>query len=81
MTLNEAAQRGISRLRQKQWASPHAYLKLDLLPDGYGPWVHLYDRRVQQVIDAPTPQTILRLDLEDMAGWDAYDGPVDQDDR
>jgi hypothetical protein len=43
MSMSQAVQRGISRLRELQWADPHTYLRLDLLENGmHGPWVHLY---------------------------------------
>lgn len=42
-SLNEAAARGVSRVRQPNWANPLDHIKIDLFPDGaHGPWVHVY---------------------------------------
>lgn len=43
ISLNEATDRGISKLRMTQWTNPHDHISLDLFPDGtHGPWVSLW---------------------------------------
>lgn len=46
ISINEAAARGIERLRKPTWANPCDHLKIDVLRDGDadkpGPWTHLY---------------------------------------
>ena len=70
MTLSEASQQGIQKLRKPQWVTK-AYLQIDLFPNGgHGPWGHLYDKETQQVIGEPTPQHVLVLgDTSD--NWEA----------
>lgn len=42
ISVREAANQGITRLRKPIWANPFDHLKIDL-PDGeLGPWVHFY---------------------------------------
>lgn len=42
-SLNEAAERGVDRVRQPNWSNPLDHIKIDLFPDGrHGPWAHLY---------------------------------------
>lgn len=43
ISANEAARRGIERLRQPNWISPYDHIKIDILEDGtLGPWLHLF---------------------------------------
>jgi hypothetical protein len=42
ISINEAAARGIERLRKPVWANPFDHLKIDVLDGRPGPWVHLY---------------------------------------
>ena len=80
MKLEEAAAAGIARVRLPQWANPDAYLKLDLMADGkMGPWLHLYDRRSQEVIDEPTPQNVIGAwQTRGDDDFEEYKGPIDQ---
>jgi hypothetical protein len=84
MTLHEATQQGIRRVRRPCWAFPDAYLLLDLIAtdNGWrrGPWVHLYERRCQESINAPTPQHLLALQ-DDTADYVAYTGELDRADK
>ena len=84
LTIAQAAERGISRLRDPKWANPNAYLKIDIVEqDGrkfHGPWVHLYDRLTQELSGLPTPHTVSMLMLSGEPGV-AYDGPLDEVDR
>lgn len=42
ISINEAAARGIEKLRQPRWASPDEYLKIDIIDGKAGPWGHFY---------------------------------------
>ena len=42
MTISEAVQNGIGRLRKPYW-NPQAWLELYLLDGRYGPWATLHD--------------------------------------
>lgn len=47
MTIQQAIQQRIPRVRLKQWG-PDAYLRLPLFKNGTsGPWAELYDERTQ----------------------------------
>jgi hypothetical protein len=78
MTLNEACDKRIARLKRPCWTT--AYLKIDLVEEKYmGPWMHLFDRACQQVIGEPTPQTLLNADST--SDYVPYDGPLDEADK
>jgi hypothetical protein len=81
MTIKEALQRRIPRVRQPQWSNPQAYLRLPLFADGsHGPWAELYDDVTQQdALDVrPGSQRILVLESCGQwdGQWDVYAGPV-----
>ena len=77
MKLSEAAKAGIRRVRKAIWASPGAYLRIDIMPDGsHGPWLRLYDRPNQEAIEEPTPQQFLHLGDSD-CDYEEYTGPKD----
>jgi hypothetical protein len=82
MTLREAAEQGIQRLRREEWG-PTAYLRLDLVTFGSersaGPWGHLYDRGTQEATGAETPQDVLLLGA-DAGAWLPYEGALDRTD-
>ncbi len=45
MTIKEALNQRIPRVRLAKWANPGAYLRLPLMADGaFGPWAELYDK-------------------------------------
>jgi hypothetical protein len=49
VTINEALQQRVPRVRLPHWASPRCYLRLPLLKDGmHGPWAELYDDDCQE---------------------------------
>ncbi len=60
MTISDAAALGISRIRRSMWADKKSYAKIDLTDNGtHGPWLHLFDRRTQEILDEPTPQNVI----------------------
>jgi len=80
MTIKEALDKRIPRVRRPMWASPTAYLRLPLLfADGVGPWAELYDDDCQlHVLDCrPGSQRIcVLLDDEAITDFETYTGPV-----
>lgn len=84
MTLRDAVHRGISQVRDPQWAPPNDYLKVYLIKneDGtfsHGPWMYLYSP-LQSVMGIPTPQTLLFTSVNwDEDGWEEYTGELNQD--
>jgi hypothetical protein len=77
MTLQEAAQKGIARLRLPHWSFKNAYVRQDILPSGLvGPWLHLFSPDEQKAIGVETPQTFLRLGSFDEARFEEYTGPL-----
>ena len=42
ISLYEAAERGIERVRQPNWANPFDHLKIDIVDGKPGPWLHLF---------------------------------------
>jgi len=53
------------RCREAIWANSNAYIRLSVVVhDGkrlLGPWAHLYDRKTQEAIGEPTPQSLLTV--------------------
>lgn len=85
ISLNDAAARGIERLRQSMWADPLAHLKIDIIDGQPGPWVHLFDPfnyecngrdpvDVLWVACNPTPSPAAKI-------FEAYLGPLPDSDE
>lgn len=77
MTLSEAAQTGIRRVRLDRWANADAYLRITIF-NGY-PAInaHLFERNTQEAIGEPTPQLISILGDEG-TDYVEYQGPLDR---
>lgn len=76
MSIDEAAARGIERLRQPQWKDPCAHLKLDIINGRPGPWVHLYDPSNSRV-NGKDPVSMLFLNVGfDIKEWIEHTGPT-----
>lgn len=86
MTLTDAFHKNISRVRKTVWINPYAYLRQDILKHESanerfcGPWCHLFDRKTQELIGEPTPQSILAMYCE-ADDWEIYTGPIDENDK
>lgn len=90
-SLNEAAERGIDRVRQPNWANPLDHVKIDLIPgkDGkptHGLWVHLYSpfnihcngRDPVNFLWIGPPTGVIDPDAK---GFYAYVGPLPESDE
>lgn len=42
ISINEAAARGVERLRKPIWSTPEDHLKIDIIDGKPGPWLHLW---------------------------------------
>lgn len=80
MTLSEATQQGITRLRRPMWANKNAYLKIQILDGLRGPWAELWSRDEQLLIEAPTPQRIIAIG-DQTDDYVEYRGVIDEQDR
>lgn len=81
MKIVDAAKKGISRLRRPMWVNLESYVKVDIFSGGrIGPWLHLYDRPIQEMLNDPTPQPILSVG-DDTEDWEEYTGLLDAEDK
>lgn len=82
MNLHEAVQRGITRVRDPNWACPEDHFLLDLFPDPRnpgkmfsGPWLHLYSPLNERVNGRnPVDMLFNAVDWNE-DGWVAYEPP------
>lgn len=86
ISINEAVQQGIERLRLPIWAMPMDHLKIDILAmeDGNKEprlWAHLYSPFNLGTNDKdPFPILLLTLDM-DKAEWEIYTGVMPDSDE
>lgn len=80
MTISEALDKGIKRLRLPVWENPEAYIRLTLCDGGRTVWTSLYSRREQIAIGEPVPQILLHCG-DDERDYVEYDGPIDRMDK
>lgn len=74
MTLRQAAEKGIARLRKREWADPGDYMKITLIGELIGPWGELY-APIQEVLGHERPQRFLLIGNKD-DDWEPYEGPL-----
>ena len=81
ISLKEAAQRGVSRVRRPIWANPFDHLELDLCGDGFhGPWAHLY-APFNLECNGRDPVDVLSTELDWNAQiYEPYTGPLPESD-
>ena len=83
MRIEYFADRGIKRVRQQSWENPHAYLRMEFTRwGGRGPWVHYYDRAMQESVGYEIPQSILMMQFPEDGpeDFEEYEGPLDIND-
>jgi hypothetical protein len=83
MTLQEAMDQRIPRVRQPIWANPNCYLRLPLLKDGHrGGWAELYDELGQKEALGIRPGSqkicVALPDVASQDGYEVYSGPVSE---
>ena len=64
ISINQAASKGIDRLRKPNWSDTDDHLKIDIIDGKVGPWLHFYST-LNEHINGRNPVDILSLE-EDM---------------
>lgn len=54
ISIEDAAAKGIERIRKEIWANPMDHLKIDIIGGCPGPWVHLYSPANSAINEAIT---------------------------
>lgn len=79
ISLNEAAKRGIDRLRLPVWAIPEDHLKIDIIDGTVGVWLHLHSP-MNRSLSGKDPVNFLGLTLPnynaDSKDYPPYEGPL-----
>lgn len=75
ISLKEAAERGIERVRKPQWVTPEDHVKIDIINGNLGPWLHLWcpfntECNGRDPVDVLAHQSDIGL-----REWVAYNGP------
>lgn len=66
LSIKEAAVRGISRLRQPQWANPMDHIELHIGTEGrIGPWIKLWSPTNVPVLKQADPQHLLSFQFDE----------------
>ncbi len=81
ISIEEAATRGIERLRQPQWVTAEDHLKIDIINGKPGPWTHLY-APFNLECNGKDPVDVLCINMNyKSADWLPYTGPVADSDE
>jgi hypothetical protein len=81
ISIQDAAARGIERVRKPIWADPLDHIKIDIVEGKPGPWLHLWcpfnkECNGRDPVDAFAYQWDLSV-----AEFEPYDGPLPQSDE
>lgn len=60
ISIRQAAQNGIQRLRVPHWRLPNDHIKIDIIDGKPGPWLHLYSE-LNEEINGRNPCDILNI--------------------
>jgi len=71
MTIREAINKGIPRIRLARWVNPEAYLKIPL---SGGVWARLFDSHSER-IDIPVGSQQILIVTDTTADYVEYEGP------
>lgn len=81
ISIEQAAERGIERLRQPQWATPEDHIKIDIVNGKPGPWTRLY-APFNLECNGRDPVEILCVHMNyQSADWLPYEGPLPDSDE
>ena len=77
ISINEALEGGIDRLRKQIWAQPEDHIKIDIITPGkLGPWIHLYSP-FNEECNGRDPVSILFVEFDlDEKLYQPYTGPL-----
>lgn len=74
LSINEAAARGIERVRKTAWANSFDHVKIDIIDGKPGPWLHVF-APFNRECNGRDPVSIL-LEGPDDCCFVPYDGPL-----
>jgi len=74
ISINEAASKGINKLRRPNWANPTDYVKIDIIEGMAGPWMHLYSV-LNEEINGKNPVDVLCIEGRDDKYWLPWAAP------
>ena len=81
ISINEAAAKGITRLRKKVWATREDHLKIDIIDGKPGPWTHLFSP-FNKECNGRDPVDILATNMDYNAKeFIPYSGPLPESDE
>jgi len=76
ISINEAVQQGIMRLRMPRWAFPEDHIELSIVNGLLGPWVKLWSPG-NEIIGEPNPKDILWVGQNNNEQiYEPYEGPL-----
>lgn len=76
ISINEAAEQGITRLRKPIWANKMDHVKIDIVDNKAGPWLHLCCPANTEA-NGRDPVDILGLGYDyGIKEFEPYEGPV-----
>ena len=81
ISILEAAEQGILRIRKPIWANPMDHILITIFEDEPGPWLKLY-APYNLAIDGEHPVTLLitAFSIEEQ-DWERYTGPLPDSDE
>jgi hypothetical protein len=81
ISIEEAAARGIERLRQPKWVTAEDHLKIDIINGKPGPWTHLY-APFNLECNGKDPVDVICMNMNyKSADWLPYAGPIADSDE
>jgi hypothetical protein len=81
LSIEDAAARGIERLRKPIWANPLDHLKIDIIEGKPGPWLHLWCP-FNKECNGRDPVSVLAFQWDlTIPEFELYDGPLPQSDE
>ena len=76
ISINEAAGKGIDRLRNPIWANPLDQIKIDVIDGNLGPWIKLY-APFNLECNGKDPMIIIAFEMDcNKREWEEYTGPL-----
>lgn len=76
ISLREAVERGVTRLRRPQWLHPEDHLEIAIVDGRRAPWVKLWSPK-NAVIGLDNPKEFLMIDVDNEAQvYEPYEGPL-----
>jgi hypothetical protein len=75
-SINDAAKWGVQRLRKPIWAIKLDHIKVDIINDKPGPWIHLYSPSNIAINGADPINLLCTLISYEVREWEPYTGPL-----